>query len=250
MTNETTLAFQTDTKLAELWGAINAHDREAGVAIARLANLTRTKDDYKAGGKDKRTATEVVAAAVALTSADAFAAARADAPANTPDSVVARSLSNKEPVVARHLAALDAARQSIAELHAKAAPLEDVYAEHHWSRFFIVTSSQGHVHSSRHCSTCYDTTEYGWLPNLSGLTEADAVEQEGSILCSVCFPTAPTEWTTGISKAQAEKEAAKCSGSGKFVSSNGRRYVRCPDCAAMPARTSTGKLRAHKPVSA
>jgi hypothetical protein len=78
-----------------------------------------------------------------------------------------------------------------------------------WSRFFLVTSSQGHVHSSMHCPTCRPTTTYGWLPELSGKTEADAVAEHGPALCSVCFPSAPTEWTTEkISKAQAERRAA------------------------------------------
>src|SRR5271166_137679 len=35
-----------------------------------------------------------------------------------------------------------------------------------WSRFFLVTSSQGHIHSSMRCSSCFQTTTYGWLPEL------------------------------------------------------------------------------------
>lgn len=78
-----------------------------------------------------------------------------------------------------------------------------------WSRFFLVTSSAGHVHSSMHCSTCRITTSYGWLPELSGLTEADAVAKLGSVLCSVCFPTAPVAYVGGrITKARAIEMAA------------------------------------------
>jgi hypothetical protein len=43
--------------------------------------------------------------------------------------------------------------------------------------------------------------------------EADAVEQQGEILCSVCFPSAPVEWTNGTSNndkaAKAERAALK-----------------------------------------
>jgi hypothetical protein len=78
-----------------------------------------------------------------------------------------------------------------------------------WSRFFIVRNNNGHIHSSLYCSTCYPTTQYGWLPELSGLSEADAVESQGSILCSVCFPSAPVEWTNGESKASAEAKAER-----------------------------------------
>lgn len=214
----TTLAVETDTKLADLWSQISVLRGEAEVSIVRLASLTRTSNEYKR--EDLRNLSEVLAQAEAM---------------------------DYDPVIAKHLTKRQDALDKIANLHREIAPLEAVYAQHRWSRFFLVTSSQGHVHSSRDCSTCFSTTEYGWLPTISGLTEADAVEQEGSILCSVCFPSAPTEWTTGISKAQAEKDAVKCSGSGQYAEYTGRMYVACPDCGASVSQTSTGKIRSHKP---
>jgi hypothetical protein len=96
---------------------------------------------------------------------------------------------------------------------ARMAVLGKIYGDHGWSRFFLVTNSNGHIHSSTSCSTCFPTTEFAWLPGLSGLTEADAVEDQGEILCSVCFPSAPVAWTNGTSKvdqaAKAERAAAK-----------------------------------------
>lgn len=87
--------------------------------------------------------------------------------------------------------------------------LDDVYRDHRWNRFFLVTSSAGHVHSSMHCHTCKPTTTYGWLPQLSGKSEEEAVEQLGTVLCSVCFPSAPVAHTGGkITKAKAAKLAA------------------------------------------
>lgn len=82
-----------------------------------------------------------------------------------------------------------------------------------WARFWLVVSSDGHVHSTTSCHTCYVSTEFGLLPHLSGLTEADAVGAEGEILCSVCFPTAPVAWTIGerkgVAEARAEREAKR-----------------------------------------
>lgn len=78
-----------------------------------------------------------------------------------------------------------------------------------WSRFFLVRQPGGHIHSSMRCTTCYPTTEFGWLPELSGQTEAEAVENYGGILCSVCFPSAPSEWTDGVSKQDAEAKAVR-----------------------------------------
>jgi hypothetical protein len=101
-----------------------------------------------------------------------------------------------------------AERTAVAEdIKAEIEALEDLYTG--WSRFFVVTSSSGHIHSSMHCSTCYHTTTYGWLPELSGKTEAEAVEAHGPALCSVCFPSAPVDMVGGkITKAQAAKKAA------------------------------------------
>ena len=220
----TTLAIETDTKLADLWSQIYALRSEAQASLVRLANLTPNDQRENRRQEDHRTASEILAQAEDLVS----------------DPFVGK-------LVVKHLAIRQTAKAKIAEIEIEVEPLEEIYQQHRWSRFFLVTSSQGHVHSSMSCSTCFSTTEYGWLPNISGLTEADAVEQEGSILCSVCFPSAPTEWTTGISKAQAEKDAAKCSGSGQYAEYTGRRYVACPDCGASVTKTSTGKIRSHKP---
>jgi hypothetical protein len=76
-----------------------------------------------------------------------------------------------------------------------------------WSRFFLV--SGGHIHHSTHCHTIRLTTDVGWLPDLSGLTEAEAVEEHGEILCSHCFPHAPVAWTNGVSKASIADKALK-----------------------------------------
>ena len=93
-------------------------------------------------------------------------------------------------------------------LYAERDALEATYSG--WSRFFLVTSSPGHIHSSMHCSTCRWSTTYGWLPELSGQTEAEAVAEHGPTLCTVCFPSAPLDWTSGkkLTAAQAAKRAA------------------------------------------
>lgn len=103
-----------------------------------------------------------------------------------------------------------------AEYHAaldEIRPLDDEFATRGgWSRFFLVQNSGGHIHSSMECHTCYADTQYAWLPSVSGQTEAEAVAEFGEILCSVCFPTAPVEWTTGTSKASqaaSDERAAK-----------------------------------------
>lgn len=78
-----------------------------------------------------------------------------------------------------------------------------------WSRFFLVQASNGHIHRSMSCSTTYPNTSWAWLPALSGLTEADAVETYGEILCSICYPSAPVAWTTGTNKVEAARKDAE-----------------------------------------
>lgn len=77
-----------------------------------------------------------------------------------------------------------------------------------WNRYFLVCSSNGHIHSSTSCHTCNkgkNATQFALVPSLSGTSVEDAVSKLGSGLCSVCFPDAPVEYREQIkiSKAQA-----------------------------------------------
>jgi hypothetical protein len=107
----------------------------------------------------------------------------------------------------RSLAQYEAAKNAVTAAEDAVSDLDDNYTG--WSRFFLVTNVGGHIHRSTSCSTCYFDTQFAWLPALSGLTEAEAVEAHGSILCSVCFPSAPVEWTNGTSKASQEAKAQR-----------------------------------------
>ncbi|THA72498.1 hypothetical protein E6R60_26575 [Streptomyces sp. A0642] len=121
-----------------------------------------------------------------------------------------------------------------------------------WSRFYLVNNADGHIHSSDSCKTLRWNTSIGWLPALSGLTEADAVKAHGPRLCTVCFPSAPLEWTVGIAK----ESKPECSGSRQSVeldASMARRiskYATCPVCEERVSVTSTWKLKTHPPKAA
>lgn len=78
-----------------------------------------------------------------------------------------------------------------------------------WSRFFLVTNNNGHVHRERRCSTCFPTTRYAWLVELAGADEAEMVATYGSDACTVCFPSAPTLPGWGSSKSKRDKDEAK-----------------------------------------
>lgn len=84
-----------------------------------------------------------------------------------------------------------------------------------WTRAFIVPG--GHVHSSMDCSSCYPTTKFGWMPELSGDDEDEIVGKAGERACTVCYPTAPVDvisrptslWTEDEKKEMAEKAVRK-----------------------------------------
>lgn len=86
-----------------------------------------------------------------------------------------------------------AARAKMDEVKAAQEPFNAEYAEVRWTRAFLVLNTGGHVHSSRACSTCFATTQYGWLPQVSGMDEAQVVEYAGSDACTICYPSAPVE---------------------------------------------------------
>ena len=96
-------------------------------------------------------------------------------------------------------------QQEIPPLQTEQRALDAIYREKGWQRFFLVTNTNGHVHRSMSCSTTYPTTEWAWLPHLSGLTDKEAVDDQGGILCTHCFPEAPSDYTSGESKAKKQE---------------------------------------------
>jgi hypothetical protein len=98
--------------------------------------------------------------------------------------------------------------------------LDAIYEQDPWTRAFLVINSNGHVHSSLNCSTCFPTTRYLWLVQYSNDDESTIVEDAGQDACTVCYPSAPAEvlnrpsrivTADKIAKAQAkaEREAKK-----------------------------------------
>lgn len=158
------------------------------------------------------------------------------------------------------LTAFDKATATLEALKVEEAPLNAEYARRPWSRFFIVQG--GHIHSSMNCSTCNKNgkaTQFGWLPELSGQTEAEAVAAHGALLCSSCFPSAPVEWTNFYEKEAERKAAEYCTGSGTrdwkdgkvrtgFMSGNGGYCSHCGGWAGTTSKTNTA-IRKHKPAA-
>jgi hypothetical protein len=84
-----------------------------------------------------------------------------------------------------------------------------------WTRAFLVID--GHVHSSMNCGSCYPTTQYAWLPEVSGQDEAEIVDAAGEGACTVCYPSAPVDvlskpqrlWTAAQREERSARDAEK-----------------------------------------
>ncbi|AYR01107.1 hypothetical protein SEA_LEMOND_42 [Mycobacterium phage LeMond] len=82
----------------------------------------------------------------------------------------------------------------LAAIRTRRAQLSETFRERGgWERAYLVNNVGGHVHRTTGCSTCYITTEFGWLTDESGKSEAEIVEAAGELACTVCYPTAPVE---------------------------------------------------------
>jgi hypothetical protein len=227
---------EVDSKLAELYARLTKANHDLDVNKLTLARYAEVKPRHVT--RTRREVTETTAELLRMIEGKLEA-----------DKFMLYEVDQVKQTVARHEALL-AERESIIE---QRRPLNDEFDAKRWSRFFLVTSSAGgHIHSSMSCPTTRITTGFGWLPELSGLTERDAVEAHGTILCSVCYPTAPVAWTLGHEK---PVDPDRCSGSGTYdvaegtyrrmgLGGNGR--GKCTHCGEFQTVTSTGKLRAHK----
>ena len=149
--------------------------------------------------------------------------------------------------IAKHEAIIAVTKPQHEEARHEAAIMNDALYEG-WQRFFLVE----HIHGNQHCSSVRPTTKVGWLTSVSGLTEAEAVAEYGPRLCTICFPTAPVEWTRGDAPAP-----DTCAGSGKGYNREKRTgregaYYSptgyCETCGEVVGLASRGsfKVRKHK----
>lgn len=76
-----------------------------------------------------------------------------------------------------------------------------------WTRAFLVTNAGGHLHRSTGCSTCYPSTQFVWLTELSGKPETEIVELAGERACTICYPTAPVDVLQRASRLRPDVEA-------------------------------------------
>lgn len=235
---ETTIRHEAavDTKIAAAWEHYDQKAHAARLALDKIAQFVIEKDYVATGrGRKKWGYVERLSAETVI---DRFLAGEFTENWKKPYNALA--IKSAGDIVGHYRIAKAEADEALTAAEAAEAEYGG------WQRFFLVTNTNGHIHATRACQTCYPTTQFAWLPGLSGLTEADAVAEHGPRLCTVCFPTAPVEWTLGITKdycpGQPTGEAY-----GIFTGSRTTTYRTCDTCGQDVAETASGALRKHKP---
>jgi hypothetical protein len=140
--------------------------------------------------------------------------------------------------VERSTLALDALRDEISAKQQETQPFtEEFLRRGGWTRAWLVDNTGGHVHKSMECNTCFATTRFGWLPQVSGMDEDEIVALAGQDACTICYPSAPAEVLNNPGRlelparkaereareaAKAERQAAKVA---KGITPNGEPLV-------------------------
>jgi hypothetical protein len=181
------LACEVDTILAGLHEATAYHQQRlewAADAVRRAAGQTRNKEK---GRRHEWSGTL------------SEALAQIDAEGDHYDAQSARDY--------RHQAEI------LTQIKTERADCSEVYFDYQWSRAFLVTNGNGHVHKSMDCGTCFATTRFEWLTFYSGADEDEIVKAAGETACTVCYPSAPSDYLNRpadlVSKTREEKDAAK-----------------------------------------
>jgi hypothetical protein len=126
---------------------------------------------------------------------------------------------------AQYLQKLAHEQAELARIRTESKTLNDEYIRRgRWTRAFLVTNGNGHVHSSMSCSTCNrggQSTQFQWLVEFSDHDESEVVAAAGWRACTVCYPSAPvgdekslptsifSEDDKARAAARADREAAK-----------------------------------------
>jgi len=131
---------------------------------------------------------------------------------------------------------IEQARQTITDCEAAARPLDAEFARRGgWTRAWLVLNSGGHVHRTKACRTCFPSTEFAWLTQLSGQDETEIVELAGEAACTECYPSAPVEVRSRPSRIKTPEQLAREADKAARAKAKAAKAITAPD--GTPLRT-------------
>lgn len=126
--------------------------------------------------------------------------------ASLKSAIIAKAARRKDAVLTTEeideIARYQARQEKIME---KVRALESVYDIYNWNRAWIVPA--GHVHKNYHCHTLFHDTTRFLCPEVSGMTEDEIVAKAGERACTICYPSAPSEYLARKSQLMTRDEA-------------------------------------------
>lgn len=125
---------------------------------------------------------------------------------------------------------IEQARQTIAECEAAARPLDAEFERRGgWSRAWLVLNTGGHVHRTTACRTCFPSTRFAWLTQLSGHDEIEIVEQAGKAACTECYPSAPVDVRNRPSRIKTPEQLAREAEKAERAKAKAAKAITAPD---------------------
>ena len=124
-------------------------------------------------------------------------------------------------------------------LHEHREDLDAEYRKRMWLRAYLVTSSDGHIHSGPYCTTFQERTTATLLPQASGLSREEIIDAVGEKACTVCFAGAPVKPCTLRDPLTAEEQDAKAAEKAQKAATLAAKAITTPDGA--PLYTATTK---------
>ncbi|TCO49661.1 hypothetical protein [Actinocrispum wychmicini] len=131
---------------------------------------------------------------------------------------------------------IEQASQAIAECEAAAQPLNAEFERRGgWTRAWLVLNTGGHVHRTTACRTCFATTQFAWLTQLSGHDETKIVDLAGKAACTECYPSAPVELRNRPSRIKTPEQLARELEKAERAKAKAAKAITAPD--GTPLRT-------------
>lgn len=125
---------------------------------------------------------------------------------------------------------IEQARQTIAECEATARPLDAEFDRRGgWTRAWLVLNTGGHVHRTTACRTCFPSTRFAWLTQLSGHDETEIVEQAGKAACTECYPSAPVDLRNRPSRIKTPEQLAREKEKAERAKAKAAKAITAPD---------------------
>jgi len=149
---------------------------------------------------------------------------------------------NRVEEIAKSQTEIDSIKAELVKVNVKIIDLNVIYNRDPWTRAFLVIASNGHVHSSMDCNTCFPTTRYNWLVQYSNDDESTIVEDAGQDACTICYPSAPAEVLNRPSRIVTADKVAKAEAKAERDAKKAARIAK----EKANAPTASGKFLTYK----